>query len=68
MAIEADGKISLEIFEGCTNLIAVFRLRNSKNVYPLNCLLIITTCFAYPTGHHQVIQYLVVFLNYNHFN
>jgi hypothetical protein len=32
------------------NLIALFHLCNSKNVYPFNS----TTCFNRPTGHHQV--------------
>jgi hypothetical protein len=40
-----------------TNPIVIFRLRNSKTVYPFNCSLIITTRFDHPTGHHQVIQY-----------
>jgi hypothetical protein len=55
-------KIFYKIFIECillrdqTNLIVVFHLRNSKNVYSFKCLLIITTCFDHPTGHHQVIQ------------
>jgi hypothetical protein len=53
-----------------TNLIAVFGLRNSKNVYPLNSTisLKIATYFDHPTGHHQMVQYLQVLLNWNHFN
>jgi hypothetical protein len=52
----------------CANLIAVFRLHSSKNVYAFNCLLKITTCFDHPTGHHQVTEWLKVFFNCNHFN
>jgi hypothetical protein len=33
-----------------TDLIAEFCLRDSKIVYPFNCLLIITTCFDHKTG------------------
>jgi hypothetical protein len=36
----------------CTNLIAMFSLCNSKNIYTFNCLLKIATCFDHPTGHH----------------
>jgi hypothetical protein len=41
-----------------TNLIAMFLLRDSKNVYPFNYLLRISTCFDHPTGHHQMITIL----------
>jgi hypothetical protein len=67
-------KMFKQIFMECillchqTDLISVFYVRSSKNVYPYNCLLKITTCFDHPTGHHQVIQYFQVFFNYNHFN